>query len=42
MKKEADRLFKMFYDGEELTVFERDLEKRYLGLKIEKANKSKK
>ena len=36
IQSEADRLFKIFYDGDELTEFERDLERRYLSEKYKK------
>jgi len=36
LKQKADDIFDIFYNGEKLTGFERDLERRYLAKKLEK------
>ena len=41
IREETDKLFDVFYNGEPLTDFERDLEKRYLALKYQKFLKYK-
>ena len=44
LKRKADEIFDIFYNGEKLTSFERDLERKYLTLKLDKLakyNKSK-
>lgn len=42
VKQKADELFDIFYNGEKLTPFERDIERRYLATKLEKMSKYKK
>ncbi|CAI2359543.1 unnamed protein product [Moneuplotes crassus] len=42
IKKKADDLFDVFYNGDKLTSFERDIERRYLAAKFEKLSKYKK
>ncbi len=42
IKKKADELFDIFYNGDKLTGFERDIERRYLAAKLEKMTKHKK
>ena len=39
LKEKADQIFDIFYNGEKLTDFERDIERRYLSLKNDKLNK---
>ena len=39
IKEKADEIFDIFYNGEKLTEFERDIERRYLSLKSDKLNK---
>lgn len=41
IRDETDKIFDQFYNGEPLTDFERDLEKRYLALKYQKFLKFK-
>ena len=42
LKKKADSIFDIFYNGDKLTPFERDIERRYIAAKFEKINKYKK
>jgi hypothetical protein len=42
LRKKADKIFDIFYDGEKLTGFERDIERRYLAEKMSKLAKYQK
>lgn len=42
LRKKADDLFDIFYNGEKLTPFERDIERRYIAAKLNKAERYKK
>jgi hypothetical protein len=42
LKKKADDIFDIFYNGEKLTGFERDLERKYLSEKMNKVTKYQK
>lgn len=39
LRKKADDIFDIFYNGEKLSGFERDLERRYISKKMEKVSK---
>ena len=42
LRKKADKIYDIFYHGDKLSGFERDVERRYLAAKLEKLNKYKK
>lgn len=42
LRKKADKIYDIFYNGDKLSGFERDVERRYLAAKLEKLNKYKK